>query len=443
MNHEIGRTLAKKGLYKGAISIFKGLIKKKPNDLRAYFHLGKIYYELNDLKKSIFFYRKCNQIQPNTPSILFNLALVLQSLGKIKESKKNYLKLISINSHDIKSYYALFVLDINNIDSYHYQKLKSLLNNDKISLFEKSLINYMLSKFEKNKDNFESEVNYLTISHEQCYASNLDYNNQSNFYYKKIIPNYYNKIKFQRTYDRIKKLNETNAIFIVGLPRSGSTLVETIISHNSENVQSFGEFHAINQSILEQIGSIIYSKEFNLKNFEFILDKRKIQDSLLERYQNFNKDILLDKSLENFFNIDIILEFFPNAKFLHTYRDPNDAIIGIHQRMMPDLSWSHSICDITEYTKNYDNIINFFKNKYPSKILDIELNKLTNEKEIQAKRILDFCNIKFESNYLDFYKNKKLFNKTNSFLQVRDKIKKYKSHKYQHYYYLLEKSNNA
>ena len=50
--------------------------------------MGKIYYELNDLNKSILFFEKCNKIQPNTPNILFNLALILQSTGKVKKQKK-------------------------------------------------------------------------------------------------------------------------------------------------------------------------------------------------------------------------------------------------------------------------------------------------------------------------------------------------------------------
>jgi tetratricopeptide (TPR) repeat protein len=60
--------------------------------------------------------KKCNKIQPNTPNIIFNLALIYQSIGKIKEAKKQYLNLIAINSNDIKSYYGLSILDITNIE---------------------------------------------------------------------------------------------------------------------------------------------------------------------------------------------------------------------------------------------------------------------------------------------------------------------------------------
>ena len=107
--------------------------------------------------------------------------------------------------------------------------------------------------------------------------------------------------------------------------------------------------------------------------------------------------------------------------------------------MLPELSWAHKIKDIVEYINLYEKIIKYFKKKYPNKIIDVELSKLTYQQETEAKRLLDFCEIQFKEDFLDFDKNKKLFNKTNSFLQVREKIKKYEERKYKYYYHLIKK----
>ena len=159
---------------------------------------------------------------------------------------------------------------------------------------------------------------------------------------------------------------------------------------------------------------------------------------MLEKYFNFEKNIFLDKSLENFFNLELILEFFPNAKIIHTYRNIKDAVIGIYQTMLPELSWTHTIKDIIEYINLYQQTIKYFKKKYPNNIIDVELSDLTKNKEEKTKNILDFCEIKMKEDFLDFDKNKNLFNKTNSFLQVRNKIKQYEVNKYQPYYYLID-----
>ena len=142
----------------------------------------------------------------------------------------------------------------------------------KTYLFLKNLINFIFSKIEKIKK-FKNEIEYLELSHNQCYQANLNFNNQSNFYYKKIISKCCHDIKFKEQFKIIKEFNLAKHIFIIGLPRSGSSLVETIITHNSNNVISVGEFHGVNTSILDQIGKIIYSENFDIKNYKIEINK--------------------------------------------------------------------------------------------------------------------------------------------------------------------------
>ena len=427
-----------KGEFKKTLKILEDLIKNGKENTWLFFYLGKTYYKLNDYKKSIFYFRKCNQIQPNSPKVLYNLALVFQGLGRINEAEKLFNKLIDINSDDVHSYYGLFNLNINNITQNYKKKLKDLSNNKQISLFEKSLINFIFSKLEKKEKKLQEEIRFLSLSHDLSFKSNYNYNIQSNFYYKKIIKNHFDKIEYEGSIKTNINFDQFNPIFIVGLPRSGSTLVESLVSQSPDHIHSFGEFHAINMSIFDQIGSIIYSEKFDYKNFKFVINREKFQNSLIERYGNIENKIFIDKSLENFFNIDIILQFFPNAKFLHTFRNFNDSIIGIYQRMMPDLSWSHDIKDILEYANNYEIIINHFKKKYPNHIMDVNLEKLTLDKKKESQKIFDFCNIDWNNDVLNFNKKNKLFTKTNSFLQIRDKIDKYNVNKYEPYYYLIK-----
>ena len=275
------------------------------------------------------------------------------------------------------------------------------------------------------------------MSHEQCFNANTNFNNQSEFYYNKIISQHYNKINFKGNLNNNKILKESKPIFIIGLPRSGSTLIESLISQSQNNVHSLGEIHAINMSIFDSIASEIYSKSFEIKNFDFIINREIFHKSLLERYGDLYDKTFIDKSLENFFNIHIILEFFPKAKFLHTFRNLNDSIIAIYQKMMPDLSWSHSIEKIIEYVNNYKVIINFFKKKYPDQILDVELEKLSTNKINETKKIFNFCELEWNEEIFNFNKKSNLFTKTNSFLQIRNKIEKYDYKKYEQYYHLL------
>ena len=291
MSHELGKQLIKKKKFKEALQFFKNILQKKPGDLRANFQIGKIYYDLNDIEKSIFYFEKSDQIQPKNPNILFNLALSLQSVGKIKEAEEKYLNLISINPKDVKSYYGLFFLNSKNITPEYLKRLKILIEDSSISQFETSLINFIFSKIEIEKGNIKEEINFLNLSKQGCLKANLIYNQQSNFYYKNIISKYFNEIKFHGDFKSLKNFNDQNHIFIIGLPRSGSTLVETIICHNSKNAYSFGEFHGINSSIIDQIGSSIYSENFKNINYNLTLKNELFQKSLLEKYNHINNKI--------------------------------------------------------------------------------------------------------------------------------------------------------
>ena len=426
-----------KGEFQKALNLLEIGKKKESNNAALNYYFGKVYFQLNDHKKSLFYFRKCNQINPRNPKILYNLAQVLQGQGKIDEAKKIYEKLIKENSKDIKSYYGLFNLGLKNINDDYAIKLKKLSNDKDIKLFDKCFINFILSKLKKKENKLNEELELLKLAHQQCFNAHSNYNNQSEFYYNEIITKHYNKIKFEDDTNKIKLFDKSKPIFIVGLPRSGSTLIESLITQSSNNVNSFGELHAINMSIFDCIAADIYSKNFKLENFNLIINRTTFKNSLQERYGDLENKNFIDKSLENFLNIEIILEFFPNAKILHSFRNFNDAIISIYQKMMPDLSWSHTIEGIINYANNYKNIINYFKKKYPHNILDVNLEELSTNKETETKKIFNFCELNWNKEIFNFNKKNNLFTKTNSFLQVRDKIEKYNYGQYEPYYHLL------
>ena len=443
MNFLEGQKLVKQKEYGKALNIFLNLQKDGISNKNIYFYLGLIYSELNDFNKSISNYNEYLISDPDSKSALFNLAIAKQSIGEIDSAKNIYLKLISLERNNIRPYFALLMLDINFLTDEHYQYIADIRKSEKISLYEKSLVYFILAKREKKNKNYKKEIDNLKNFNINSFNSNYAYNKSAQFYYKKIINNYYNKIQFINNKDAIKNENYY-PIFIIGLPRSGSTLLESVLTSSNEGVKTCAESHVINMAILEQIGPKIYTKNFDSSKFIFEINQMKLENSVLQRYKNFNVTnknlnfIFVDKSLENFFNIDVIIKIFPNARFLHTFRDPIDSIISIYQSMLPDLSWTHSIEDILDYIDKYKKVINYFKTKYPEKIMDIDLKKFTHNAEETGEKIYKFCKLKWNKRYLEFYKRKDLYSKTISFNQIRQKISTYDIKKYEPYIDLLD-----
>ena len=447
MNFLEGQKFVKQKEYGKALSIFLKLQKNEKKNKNIYFYLGLIYSELNDFKKSILNYNKYLKTDPDSKSALFNLAIAKQSIGEINSAKDIYLKLICLERNNIRSYFALSMLDLKFLTDKHYQYIAEIEKNNKISLYEKSLLYFILAKKEKRNKNYKKEIYYLKNFNINSFNSNYIYNQSAQFYYNEIINKFFNKIQFINNKNTKKNKNYT-PIFIVGLPRSGSTLLESILTSSDEMIKSCAESHVFNMSILEQAGPKIFTKNFDIKKFTFKIDQMKLENSILQRYKNFNfintdsNFIFIDKSLENFFNIEIIMKIFPNARFLHTFRNPIDSIISIYQSMLPELSWTHKIEDILDYTDNYQKVINYFKTKYPNNIMDIDLKEFTNQAEETGKRIYEFCDLKWNKKYLEFYKRKDLYSKTISFNQIRKKIFTYDIKKYEPYISLLDQYKN-
>ena len=416
-----------------SLFIFQNLEKFYPDNKDIQFCLGNIYYELNDLNKSLKYFKNSYEYYSNSQPVINNYAIALQTTGRIHKAEKLFNKLIELNPNDIKAYYRLYRIGYKDFDKNYLEKIRNFEKNHNFNLQDKSFIYFILSKDEKNKNNIKSEIKYLNLSHQFQFNYNQEYNSKSVSFYNNLLFNIYNKFSFVNNEKKEIKQKQIEPIFIVGLPRSGSTLVESLLSHNNKKLYSYGETSIFDISIKNQLNSS------NLKNkTQFEINEDLLINYVNNIYNYTQKKNFIDKSLENFFYIDVILKLFPGAKFIHTFRNKFDALVGIYQSMLIYQSWSHSIDNIIKYINNYEYIISYFKNKYPDKILEIDLEKFTLNPKNYSKKILNFCDLEWDENILKFYKNKNLSSKSSSFLQIRNEITKYNKEKYQPYYDLIK-----
>ena len=116
--------------------------------------------------------------------------------------------------------------------------------------------------------------------------------------------------------------------------------------------------------------------------------------------------------------IEIILQIFPKAKFIHTNRNLKDAILSIYFSMLPELSWTHSLKTIKNYIKSYQLNIAYFKEKFTNKIFEVNLDEFTLDPERISKDIFNFCELNWNKEILNFYNRKDLFSKTLSAFQI-------------------------
>ena len=438
--------LIKKKDYNQAINVLNESVKLNNSDFKTYYLLAISYNGINNINESINNLEKCINLNPKFVQGLESLAELNLIKGKIKRAEEICFKILDIDKYNLITIFHLTNINSKFLNEVKVNEIHSLVNDKHISEEKKALGYYILAKFERKNKNYKIEIDHLDKSHKNFFNSKLNSNNQSLFYYSKIIPKFYKNILYVNNH--IENIEKITPIFIIGLPRSGSTLIESILQSNKEKIQSIGESSLINFSVVNQIRNLIFDKNFNINKFKLKLDLQFILKNINSKLEETKilderKDIyFIDKSLENFFYIDLILKIFPRAKIINMNRDPKHSVIAIYQQLLTLSSWSHSISDILEYVDNYLNIIKYYKNKYSDKIYDLSLLDLSTDPEDATKSVFNFCGIEWNKSCLEYYKRKDLISKTASNVQIRKKIFKYDGKKFNNYDFVFDKFEN-
>ena len=420
---------------KAKLSYLKA-IELRPSFENAHNNLGLVFSEMDNPEEAISCYEKAIEINPNHAGAYNNLGRIYTEIGKFEKATDSHQKAIKLEPENLMHFFYLCELNFFFLNSNLKDKIEKILNNNPLQL---NIVfgNFLLSRYARQEKNYKKEVDYLTKAHNQyfslkkekfdlgvkyCFGDVLQIANFAEFETKKKIKN-----------DKVKP------IFIIGVPRSGSTLIEKVIGSSEKNIP-MGEEVSIFESFVNN--QILEKKSLNLGDINFFRDElvnMYKQKGLIQEKNNF---IFTDKSLNNFFYLEIIRKIFPGAKVINCRRKMISSIMSIFQNNLTELAWAHSLENIFKYFDNYFQIINKFEKKYPNTIYNLDFEKFTNEPEAESKKLMRFCNLPWDKKCLEFYKRKDIFSKTTSRQQIRKAIYKNTVDRYLPYKSFLDKYGN-
>ena len=209
------------------------------------------------------------------------------------------------------------------------------------------------------------------------------------------------------------------------MPRSGTTLVEQILSSHSQ-VYGAGELkylgHLIQQPVKHQQTTLCYPENLQLFSPERC---HAITTQYLTYLQRFSSGALriTDKMPHNFIAIGLIHALFPKAKIIHVERDPIDTCLSCYTKLFNQGHfYSYDLMELGQYYQCYERIMNHWRHILPSNAwLDIKYETLVHHFEAEAKRLLAFCDVPWEPACLSFFQSKRQV-RTASFAQVRQPV---------------------
>ena len=331
-------------------------------------------------------------------------------LGQFQEAAKCLQTALKDKPNDLETFYMLHRLGEKVLDSTLKNKIVKVISDNDCTKMNLAYGNLLLSKFEQQAGSHEKELDYLLKGHNYFFQSKERKFKEELKYWFNILP------RIEEIVD-LEESNENNhhikPIFIVGLPRCGSTLVEKVITSGPKHI-SIGEETEIFNFLIHQ-GS-----------------RTKILEAYRQRglMQAASDYTFTDKSLENFFYIKFIKEIFPSAKVINCTRDSLSSIMSILQTNLTEVAWTHHLKHIYQFFDLYHQKIKHLKTMFPNFIYDLSYEKFINNPETESKKLMEYCNLPWNKRCLEFYKRKDIVSDTASDVQIRKAVHKYSLDKY-------------
>ncbi len=395
-----------------AILYFKKAVSLKKNNIQALINLSSIYKENNNINDLIIIYKKILDIDKGNIKTLYNLGSAYLFLGNISKGREYFEKVLELDkSHipSIRNYVNItkIVNDDKFFDHLANIDFGNFSHEDKILAFDALSKGY----FDKNK--IETGFSYLNKSNSLKKEKSKFSLTSENKKFEKIKTFFINIENLELHFNNNFNIKP---IFIIGMPRSGTSLLEQILATHSQ-IHGAGELYYL-QKIIDQLG---INKPANIKNY--FTEIREYYYKNISKISN--KPYIIDKLPGNFRWIGFIVNAFPEAKILHIQRNPMAVCWSNFKTFFVDSALDFNLDqeDMANYYSLYVTLMKFWADKFNSKILNINYENFVNDFETSTKKILGHLDLQWEKQIKEYDKTDRIV-RTASFQQVRSKIKK-------------------
>jgi len=405
--------------YQKAEEYFQNVLEINPKYLNALINYGNLKFELNQFKEALILLNKALLVNDKSISVMINLALVHQSLGEYKKAI-NLLKEINIlNPSIVRADKMMSALINYNTDTEHLLLMEQKLKDIKLDNNQKVFLHFAIGKAYEDQKHFAKAAEYIENANLlKINSSNINLDREKILF--KNIKNLFKDYNFDNT-TGIK--TKKKVIFILGMPRSGTTLIEQIISSHP-NVYGSGE--------LNFLSKIVYKNFFKDDKINFVDNFANLNETNLslisKQYFDFienfntNKVYITDKALFNFQWIGFIKILFPDSKIINCTREPKDNCLSIYKNLFENEGhWCYDKKELVECYNLYSDLMKFWHKKMPGQIYDIKYEDLIASPEKKIKDLIYASGLDWDESCLKYNENKNAI-KTLSVNQARKKI---------------------
>lgn len=436
---QLGTCLAASSHFGDALTIAETAAQLESAAPALLSNLGSLFSMCNDHNRAADFFQRAVKADESNAEYWYNLAAAQRMLGNLDDAEKSCNSAIDLNPQHGQAYYLRSDLRIQAPEANHIPELKALITASGGDTQNKILGSFALAKELEDIGEYQDSFSHLKTG-AQSYRKSINYDVSDDIAAIDRIVNLH-------THDALNETTpgyeEDAPIFIVGLPRSGTTLVERIIQSHSK-VRSVGERNdfALEMSRLaaEKCDSEKPSREALVLN-SLRIDMQELGSSYSSRIRSGPNDTIriLDKMPINYLYCGLIHAALPNAKIISLLRHPMDSCYAAYKAYLRGpYSFTYDLDELGRYYLAFRGLARHWRKTLPnSAYLEVEYETLVQNFEPEARRMFGFLELPWEDQVLEFQKNKAA-SSTGSAAQIRRGIYSTSIGKWKHYATELE-----
>jgi len=405
-----------------AIECFRAATRAEPDNAVAWAGLGTSHADVGDTEQSIAAFERSLALSPNAPNVQMGYGHVLKTRGDQQAALRAYRAAIAEKPDFGEVYWSMANLKVFRFEDSEIAAMEQQLERDDLPESADIHFRFALAKALEDRGDYARAWHYYDTGNQRQRAR-VSHDPVAMEMLHEKIASVFTRELFERHAGH--GCDSAAPIFIVGLPRSGSTLIEQILASHSQ-VEGTAELHVLmrlaysigryrpDQKRYPETVTDLRSKDLKAYGRQYMDETRP--------YRVTDRPFFTDKLPNNFSHVGLLHLILPNAKIINARRHPFDSCLGGYKQLFgKGQNFTYDMADLSVYYRQYHETMRHWHQVLPGKVLDVHYEETVTDLETQVRRILAHCGLPFEEGCLRFHENRRPV-KTASSEQVRRPI---------------------
>lgn len=403
----MGNILQEMGRSEEAIACFEKVLEKKPDFAPVLCNLANVLRREGRLPEAVERYEHALKLAPDYSEGHYDLGIALQDLGDKEKAALEFRKALEIDSRCTKAWRAIAGLSKSSLSDSEVDVVVQAAGSPGLTAEQRVHLEFALGKSYEDRGDYAAAIEHLHSGnrlHRNLINYSIEDDESAFSNLKKAFDGHY----FERW--STAGVADATPVFIVGMPRSGTTLCEQILASHPL-VHGGGELRFLARAVAERFpmrDGIDYSDSLKDATAE---DFGQIGARYLAAIRELDKESLhiTDKLPNNFLNVGMIRIVFPNARIIHCSRDPRDTCFSIYKHYFSARGhhYAYDMVELGRYYRLYSDLMKHWDATLPGVMHKLRYEDLVQEQEATTRALLDACELPWDPACMEFHKTRR------------------------------------